>query len=339
MAQRLLLIGGLVGLFIMAVGGAAAKMPSYVISGGELGPYAYQFFGFMDNGEPAEVDLAPEWPGSRQVEAPVPRPSLAYDIYPSYGNFAVPYQIANGGPDFRFYPEERLLHARSTDEWYQLAPDVAEFLEGVIRDALAKKDAGELEVGPIAADFRARYLAEGNYRFSAYPRDGLSEADLERPPEPWVSGPAIARIGMPASETFILHHLVGTISRAPKDGSAQPPAVVISYSAWDRETGTGYGGLLGFYTPPANGRLGRFWDEGYLYDKTTPYYETTPGFDQAVAEAVDAHEVAAVRGQPVSDRPLWTVPLVAGLTAVGVGVLLAVGGVLTLAARRRQPRR
>ena len=331
MAQRLLFIGGLVGLFVLASGGAGAKTPSYVISGGELGPYAYQFFGFMDNGEPAEVDLAPEWPGSRQVEPPVTRPSLAYDMYASYGNFAVPYQIANGGPELRFYPEVGLLHARSTDEWYQLAPDVAEFLEGVIRDALAKKDAGELEIGPIAADFRARSLDRVSYRFQRYPEDGFMEADIDQ--TPWFTHSADARIGGPASQAFAMEHLVQTVSRPPAGPSNVPPEFVITYS------GSSIGGILGFYLPTRDGEPGRFWHDGYVYDKSTPYYETTPGFDALVEEALPSR----LAGQQSEERTAATggdglsSALIAAIAA-GVVVLAATaGGVFILRRARARP--
>jgi hypothetical protein len=106
---------------LIATRGAEAKTPAYVITGGELGPYAYHFF------------LAPEDEGALVesavgTSAPQPPPSLVYELYNSWGTFAIPFQIAEGGPELRYFPETALLERRGDGIWLKLSPNGAGIL-------------------------------------------------------------------------------------------------------------------------------------------------------------------------------------------------------------------
>jgi hypothetical protein len=91
---------------------AEAKSPAYVISGGNLGPYAAHVW--------SDIQLpGPDAVVADTLENP---PSLAYDLFTSWGNFAVPEQMATGGAEFTYYPESQLLYHRYPDRWYQPVP-------------------------------------------------------------------------------------------------------------------------------------------------------------------------------------------------------------------------
>jgi len=249
---------------LIATRGAEAKTPAYVITGGELGPYAYHFFlGLEDESNFVDPGVV--------AEAPRPLPALAYDLYNSWGNFALPFQIANGGPELRYYPEPKLLSRPADGVWMKVSQRGAAVLDGAIAEAVAKRAKGELEGSPIAADFRARHLAVASYGLYAYPEAGLDAGAID----PWLRGRRLGGIGPPESETFIIGELVATVTRVPKESQEASPELVISYSA--RVGDTGYGGVLGFYSAPKAGRPGQFWDDGYVNESRWPYYETTPG--------------------------------------------------------------
>ncbi len=259
MNVRRFVIALVVALLALPAGSAVAKSPSYIIAGGELGAYAYQFYGITESGEWVE-----ELPGSdaREVDAPQPLPSLAYDLYQSGGTLSVPYQLANGGPKLRYYPEAQMIHERSTGRWFSLSLELAAFLDASTEDALALGAKGQLEVGPIAADFRARHLFEMTYTVS--PGGGvLSGAE---------------------AEAFV-RQLIETVSRSPRVPTDESRSLTINLKG--KVNGTGYGGVLGFYTPPADGRRGRFWSGGYAGDDRTPYYfATTEGLDSVISKAL-----------------------------------------------------
>ncbi len=276
---RGLLIFAIAAALVGAMGAREvyAKTPSYVITGGELGPYAAQVF----------AAYSATWDGSlpgdraRLVDPPAQAPTLAYDIFTSWGTFAVPYQMANGGAEFRYVPSLGLLEHRRVDThaeaWYELAPEQRSFLDHSIADALQLKGQGKLELGPIAADFRARKLPDVGYELCA-----------------WDGGGECASLG-PGSKEFVMRDLVDTLSRAPRGPAQQPPAYVINLG-----DGSSIGGLLGYYSPPSGSQPGRFWDDGYLYERTTAYYETTAGFDAVIARSLQAMGGKSGPGQSVA---------------------------------------
>ena len=274
MALRLVAGGIVLLLLVLSAGGAEAKLPSYVIAGGELGPYAVHVSSLVLD----EDDSFPQYlPGddAQVVEPPRTLPGLSYDLYPSYGNFAIPHQVTNGGPELRYYPENHMLYSRLGDQWYQLGSDGIAFLDAAISDALGKMAAGELEEGPIRAEFRARHLSEVTYRLTSYAvaYEPTSVAECDE---------CVTLSGR--SEEFIMRHLVDVVSQPARGTTLEPPTLTVEYYGIVEPPYGGIGGLLGMYTPPTEGRPGRFWAEGYSSE--TPYYETTPGFDAVIEEAL-----------------------------------------------------
>jgi hypothetical protein len=301
---------------------AEAKTPAYVITGGELGPYAYHFFlGPEDEDNFGDASIG--------LEAPKPLPALAYDLYNSWGNFAVPFQIANGGPELRYYPEPKLLSRPADGVWMKVSEGGAAVLDGAIEEAAAKKAKGELEGSPIAADFRARHLAVASYGLYAYPAAGLDSEAID----PWLRSRRLGGIGPPESERLIMKELVTTVTNAPVGSQEAAPELVISYSA--RVGDTGYGGFLGFYSSPNAGRPGHFWDDGYSNESSWPYYETSPGFDTMIAEAM----AEAQSARPVEEDAGggMTTAEATGVAAIGAGVVGAALATGVFLRRRRRP--
>ena len=320
-------------LLLAAVRGAEAKMPSYVLAGGELGPYAYQFSALISEGDdPFSGFLLDEH--SQAVEPPGQLPSLAYDLYRSYGPFHVAAQVVNGGPELRYYPELQLLYARESDRWYRPGAEAVRFVERAIEDALAKATAGELEEGPVAADLVGRRLTEVSYWMRAYTRMASNNTapDLSECRD-------CTRVIAPIGE-FIIRHVVETVSRPLYGTTSEPPAFVIEYEGIVEPPYGGIGGLFGFYTPPTDDHGGRFWPGGHSSD--TPYYETTAGFDAAFADAVVRAQALADTDQAnertgtasaASDAPSAATFFGA---AVAVAVSMGIAGTLYAYARRRR---
>jgi len=291
---------------------AEAKSFAFVITGGELGPYAYHFF------VAPEADIVLYDSGASPV-APDPLPAPAYDLYSSWGNFAVSFQLASGSPEFRYYPEPRLIHRIMDDVWLNASSAT---LDPVVSEALARKEAGQLELGPVAADFRARHMPEFTYHMTSYAAAGSGNRepglqDMRRSEEPR------GDINQPDARAFIMQDLVQTVSGAPKFNSNTPSKLRLFYSG--RVGDTGYGGLLGLYTPPADRRPGRFWPEdSNFYDGGSPYYETTPGFDAVIARALES-------GQESGASDGGSNAIAAGGRDVSLAVAAGLGAVLVLA--------
>ena len=274
--RRLLSVGVVLVLLAASTRDAEAKLPSYILAGGELGPYSASFSSLplvADGGLPGYLPSERD----RVVVAPQRLPAIGYDLYPSY-DLGVAHQLASGGPELRYYPELHLLHERRSDRWYELTPEAAAFLDAAIEDALAKKAAGELEEGPMAADFRARRLPEVAYWLKPY----------WTAHENFAAGPCEDCAGLTGSrEEFIMRHLVETMSgplRGPNGPTPELPPFALEYYGIVEPPYGGIGGRLGYYDPPTSDRPGRFWPGGYSGEAL--YYETTPGFDAFVAEAV-----------------------------------------------------
>jgi hypothetical protein len=305
---------------MMTVQASEAKTPAYVITGGELGPYAFHLF--LVSEEQGEVQLLAEGP----EDPPAALPAIAYDLYSSYGNFAVADQIAQGGPESRYYPDVGLMHHRQTDSWQALTVKGKAFMQAAIDDALLRKAAGELELGPIRADFRARHLAEATYTLNSWSED-FRPLDFRSFGEPWLGGSKLGKLSGPPAENFVMGELVATLGRTPRGSPPAVARVAISYSAWDAETRTGYGGLLGFYSPPEGGRPGLFWHDGHFYDGNTPYYETTAGFNAIIAGVLARPPVIALPEAGGGESSLaWIV----------AAVSFAIGGSLLLVIFRRR---
>lgn len=316
MALRVLGIAVALLVFGLSAGGAEAKLPSYVIAGGELGPYAAHFSSLVL----VEDDSFPQYLPDDQaqvVEPPRSPLGLSYDLYPSYGNFAIPDQVTNGGPELRYYPEDHMLYSRLGDQWYQLGSDGIAFLDEAISDALGKMAAGELEEGPIRAEFRARRLSEVTYWLTSYA--GAYEPTFEAECDECVTLSG-------RSEEFVMRHLVDVVSQPTRGRTSEPPTLTIEYYGIVEPPYGGIGGLLGMYTPPAEGRSGRFWAGGFSSD--APYYETTPGFDAVIEEALRL-------ASEWPDPPLVSVAIddedssAISLPAVWIGVAAAVAAAMS----------
>ncbi|MEX0786272.1 MAG: hypothetical protein WD939_06520 [Dehalococcoidia bacterium] len=303
-------------LFVVHATAADAKTPNYVISGGELGEYAARFWDTREDG--------PFTQSLERIEPPALRPSLAYDLYTSFGNFAVPSQMAQGQPEARYYPDAGLLEYPSLNIWYRVAPHDVEFLDGVVADALESMRRGELEVGPVAADFRARSLDRVTYwlrPMSAISLDDRYFASQPSSCEGLDGCFTITRSG----ERFIMGDLIETLDNPQRPPDAVEPAYIIEYYGIVEPPHGGIGGALGFYSPPAGGEPGRFWYDGYFYDQASPYHETTPGFDAALARALD----------PAGTDGGNATTTLAGVAAA-LGLVLAGAGVARGVARRRR---
>ena len=340
MLLRLVAFAVAIALLLVSARGAEAKLPSYVIAGGDLGSYAAHFSVLAVVGDEDWLGWLPG-ENAQAVEPPKRLPSLAYDLYPSYGNFAVPYQVANGGPELRYYPDLRLLQRRAADAWYALAPEAVAFLDAAIEDALAKKARGELERGPIAADFRARHLPEVGYWLVPVSAGAADENYIA----PSLSRCDQCTILVGSREEWIMRHLVETVSQPLQGSASDPPAFAIEYYGIVLPPSGGIGGVLGFYAPPIGDGPGRFWPGGYSSE--APYFETTAGFDAFVADAV-TYASASPNAPPVgeqvqpasattADSPaIWIMMTAAGALTV---VVAATASVAANAFSRRARRR
>ncbi len=336
MVLRLLGVCIVLVLISLSTHNAAAKLPSYVLTGGELGAYASHFHvPIPEEGDSWPLGLPGE--DARGVEPPQQLPALVYDLFPSYGNFAVPAQLASDGPELRYYPKLQVLHQRLPDRWYQLGPGTVAFLDTAIEGALVQKAAGELEMGPMAADFRARNLPKVEYWLR--PRSLVATDDSNSSPDLGPCRECAVLVG--SSEVFIMRHLVETASGTLQqpEPTSEPPAFAIEYYGIVEAGGRGIGGLLGSYTPPTDDHTGRFWPESYTQKGS--YFKTTPGFDSVVAAAILAHGGSSDAG--LNDRNststgeggrsfLMTTAIVSSLAAVLVALS---SGAAALYSRRR----
>jgi hypothetical protein len=221
----------------------------------------------------------------------------------------------------RYYPEAGLLYYKQDNGWVKVSPDDRTFLEAAIAQAVQQRALGELELGPIAADFRARHMAEAGYWLRPV---ALTAAPGYMSPASCQSG--CASLG-PSIEQFIMHDLVATVSRAPRGPSQESPAFAIEY--YGSFGGGGIGGLLGYYTPPADGQLGRFWTDGYFYDKSAPYYETTVGFDTSVSRALDRGALDAALGDTPASSGTSGAGDSQGGGSISLSLLVAAAAALT----------
>lgn len=335
-----------VGL-MFSVQTAQAQSPAWLITGGELGEEGVHLY-LEILGQPDGLGLP--GPNGRRIEPPEALPSFVYELYDSQSNFAVPYQMAAGGPQLSYYPELGAVYFRSRSNpelagWYELTASAAASLDFIVAAAVAKRDEGGAEPGPAEADFRARKLALVAYGILPYPAAGLAYdefAQLSRQTDRATSEPLDAQVRGALSEEFVMRHLIETVTApfagvsAPDDA---PPTFFIWYSG-QTGPGTGIGGMLGMYSPPVAGAPGRFWPDGYLLlhytslpaaerlhvwpdDPESPlaviYWRTTPGFDAFVAAALSG-DLPATSARASVDSSMATVALTAALLAAVLGL-------------------
>ncbi len=327
--MRLPLLGVLAALLlalVMGSGTAAAKGSAYLLTGGELGSHAYLLESFIPDADGTDWVASVE---GVQVDPPRKVPSLAYDFYSRFGVFAIPFQANVRGPEMRYYPGLGLVEDPWTQQWYRPPAEAISYFDSTIQDALALMARGELEDDPFVADLRDRRMHEVNYFMLPYSPGSVTIRGPDGPGA--MRGECGGCLGqVPNVEAFVLEHLVETVSHTRMPDSAMEPAYTIEYHGWFE--GSGIGGFLGFYSPPADGEAGRFWTSSYVHDQDTPYYETTAGFDAAIQAALAgpyarAPEMSAVGTDDSGFRA----------TAAGVALLAVVLGVGVVGgfARRR----
>jgi hypothetical protein len=121
------------------------------------------------------------------------------------------------------------------------------------------------------------------------------------------------------------------LSRTPLATTLDPPRYVIT--CW----GSGlFGGLFGYYSPPVDGRAGRFWDDSYLYDKGALTYATTAEFDAIVARALATSESPDAAPSAATDAAVThhrggTAVLLAAI--FGTALVAVLGGLKVAVAR------
>ena len=329
--MRLPLLGVLAALLVALVTGsgtASAKGSAYLLTGGELGSYAYLLESFIPDADGTDWVASVE---GMQVDPP-PRPSsLAYDLYRRYGVFAIPSVL---GPEIRYYPSLGLVQNLWSQQWYQPPAEAINYFDSTIQDALALMARGELEDDPFVADLRDRRMHEVNYFVLPY---SLGSVTIRGPDGPGaLRGECDACLGLiPNVEAFVLEHLVETVNHTRMPDSAMGPAYTIEFHGWFE--GSGIGGFFGFYLPPAHGEAGRFWTSGYVHDEDAPYYETTPGFDAAIEAALAGPYARAPETSAIGTDDFGFRPTVVGATLLaallGVGVVRGLGASSRLALR------
>lgn len=292
---------------------AAAKggEQGWLVTGGELGEFVAYF-----EGPERPLRFAPYGGIFDDVRGEPPSdPSvLSYDFFDSV---QIAYQLLLGGPELTYYPDLGLVrfHQRLDSGgragWYQPSAAQIAFMDGAITTALADRDAGRLGRDLIAADFRGRGLDRVAYALVPYPQ----QLPL---PDGWparLASPAgITVIEGAASEQLIMRHLIETLSRPAHLPTRERPAYHIAFIDGPVDP-SGIG--VGFYTPPVDGQPGRFW---YSPGANVRYWETTPGFDAAIAPALgDAWPSSSVAAR---SHALTVALLAAVLGLAGTAVAL-----------------
>ncbi len=296
-----------------------AKSPSFILTGGELGEYAAVVYPPWPEGPYKPFGA----PASQLVSivGPEELSALRYEIYEPG-----PYQAVYG-PDYHYYPAERILYDTEYDHWFDVLSEWAAFMESAIDEALAERARGELEAGPLAAGLRQYHIPDGAIWLRAYAAgeeiEYSASLSFGRCPE------CIGIVGRP--EQFVMRDMVATLGNAPiAGGSQRDPSYVLEYYA--SYGGGGSGGVAGFYAPPVDDTNGRFWPPAYMHNPGVAYFETTPGFDAAIARALADPYARAPEASAIGtdDSGFRATAVGAALLAVVLGV-----GVIGGFARRR----
>ena len=307
---------------------AEAKGTSYLLTGGDLGMSGALLSGFIPDDDGTDWSATVE---CQNVSPPTTMPSVAYELYLRFGVFAVPSQRVHG-PEMRYYPELRLVHHVWSDQWCDPPAPAIAYLDAAIADALAAKARGELD-DAFVADLTDRRMHEVHYWLRPYASIGTAETYSP----PYLGQCDECTAYVPDSQEFVLRHLVQTMRATPRRFADRPerPAYAIEFEGFFPE-GWGIGGLLGLYTPPRDGEPGRFWISGLFDGEKLEYYETTPGFDAAVAQVLSPRpnreriEPAILDvGRDGGGAPISSV--------AGAGVALALAALLAVGAVRYRP--
>jgi hypothetical protein len=259
-AWALILLSALAAA-VAGVRPAHGKGDAWIITGGELGDYA------------TVIGLDPDQiaaPGSQQLPAASQAPAEdAYNLYSANGVFATAAGFAPE-PILRYYPQAHVLESLNSEwvtaRWTLLAPRTARDLDAVITVALWKRNQGELALGLTAANWTWRDMSNARYTFTP-----IGRADL-----------AVA-VNPPDSAELAMRHLVDTVSRPPAGMTEERPAYTVTIQGLGQSN---WGGQLGSYSPPKEGRPGKFWVEGPAASGPSEYYAATLGPDEFVGAAI-----------------------------------------------------
>ena len=291
-------------LLCLTFGQAQAKSPSYVITGGDLGPYAMHFT-FPDHG-----------PLIRSV-AGAPAVShgegLAYDIHD--GDVIYDYVIGERGPSYRYHPAQGIVEDVRAGVVYTLPLERARELDAIVANALSERLNDTLERGVLAAVLRASQL---------------SEAHMWLAPENWERSTEVAmhcpcEIPRMSTERWIMQDLQQTLQgapQAPTPNELPDLRIMISFAGE-----SGYGAFA-HYRFPRGGAPGRLWVwPSFDYPLNNPYLETTQGFDAVISAALPQ----GTGLQPAASRTtmlpqnVQTTPAAAGAIALGFAAAALVG--------------
>lgn len=203
----------------------------------------------------------------------------------------------------------------------RLVVQLWQMLEDAIDQGLKKMEDGELEDGVISAQLRAMRFLEASFlvRLYAAPGEGYrSQGSGECARCTLLPGP---------NETFVMIDLAEVLDGPLVGPAAEVPPYAIEFEVLEPPSGR-VTGLLGMYRPPELGGPGQFWLQHYSRDML--YRETTPGFDAAIAEALerseewdatpsDGAQVDTDSGGKVSMWWFWTGGLASGVTVLLAG--------------------
>ena len=269
------LVGIVIALTFIALStsGASAKLPSYIITGGELGEYAAH----VDPTTLREEDpfsMLLQGQDSHAIVTPKQAPGLMYEVWQPFGYLDLVLVL-------EYYPKSGLIRMERSGGWYQAGPSIAAFLDDALNGALQKKEAGELEQGVRRAQLRAIRLPEASFllRRFAVPGEGYNFVGSgECAGCTFLLGP---------NEAFVMGDLAEVMEGPLVGPAADMPPYAIEYEIPNPPDGF-IRQLLGMYRPPENDAPGQFWFR--QYSRATLYRETTPGFDAVIAEALARSE-------------------------------------------------
>ncbi len=307
--MKRIVVTGLGLALVFAAGGLApprhaeAKTPAWAITGGKLGESVYWLWADWENGTGDELP----GPDAARVDAVTAPKGLVYDIYASWGVFAMPYQSWQG-PRFRYYAAHRAIEVRSEaggePEWWRPSEPYVRMIEKAIDDGLALKTEGKLPTSPTVADWLHRGMDTAVYGFR--PLQSLESRQT------YGSDRSSFVLSGNRAADFALKGLADTVSRAPAGETTDAPAYEVSVA------GSNWGGSLGYYSPPIDGHPGRFWAESRSISEPSPYFAATPALDALLAEAIAEAGKAAMPGNAAP-----TVTLEAAMSAEDTTTLTA----------------
>jgi hypothetical protein len=301
MPVRLVVALGTVALLLgLTMGQAEAKLPSYVLTGGDLGQHAMYFalpdYAYVDGGLLSGATPSADGP--------------AYDIYD--GDALRNYVRWVRSPVYRYYPAEQSLGNLETDVSWRVTSQRAAELDAVIDRALSRLSYDDLEAGVLAAVLDESSIAGSRMRLVAKPNAF----------QPNIAVACPCDIPQGSMDHWIMSDLVHSLSSRsglPLPGDGSDLEIRIEFPGE-----SGYGSFA-HYAFPQGGRAGRLWIwPNSDHPIGQPYAETTAGFDAVIADAVDS-QVAKSTGSSRESEDV---------TPALTGILAALAGGIALLSSR-----